>query len=96
MGPKAHDRSVRSRCPSVSTRRPLPPPAREAILSNELYVFAGIPKGQEEAEGSPVHAQALIDAIDAGVVDEEPIRDRALSEGHVRSRRCGGRRQHRG
>jgi hypothetical protein len=47
----------------------------EAILTNELYVFAGIPKGHEAPlKERPVpHAQALVDAIDAGVVDEEPI-----------------------
>ena len=48
----------------------------EAILTNELYVFAGIPKGHEDASQRAArcpHAQALVDAIDAGVVDEEPI-----------------------
>jgi NAD(P)-dependent dehydrogenase (short-subunit alcohol dehydrogenase family) len=47
---------------------------REAIRSNELYVFAGIPKGQEAGlkRGPVPRAQALVDAIDAGVVDEQP------------------------
>ena len=48
---------------------------REAILANELYAFAGIPKGHEGGlkAGSCPAAQALVDAIDAGVVDEEPV-----------------------
>lgn len=48
---------------------------REAILANELYAFAGIPRGQEEAlkAGPPSRAQALVDAVDAGVVDEKPV-----------------------
>ncbi|HXY91407.1 MAG TPA: SDR family NAD(P)-dependent oxidoreductase [Acidimicrobiia bacterium] len=48
---------------------------REAILADEFYAFAGIPKGQEEGlKAGPVpHAQALVDAVDAGVVDEEPL-----------------------
>jgi NAD(P)-dependent dehydrogenase (short-subunit alcohol dehydrogenase family) len=52
---------------------------REAILADELYAFAGIPKGHEAAlkEGVVPRAQALVDAIDAGVVDEKPI---AMSE----------------
>lgn len=43
---------------------------REAILAGELYVFAGIPEGNEVRlkEGPPVRAQTLVDAIDAGVV----------------------------
>ena len=46
---------------------------REAILADELHVFAGIPEGNEIRlkEGPPVRAQTLVDAIDAGVVPNE-------------------------
>jgi hypothetical protein len=46
---------------------------REAILADELYVFAGIPEGNEARlkEGPPVRAATLVDAIDAGVVPNE-------------------------
>ena len=78
MGPKAHEPFGSAPVsfgvdPSHCGRR-----VREAILANELYVFAGIPKGQEDGlKAGPVpHAQALVDAIDAGVVDEKPIATR--------------------
>jgi NAD(P)-dependent dehydrogenase (short-subunit alcohol dehydrogenase family) len=47
---------------------------REAIVHNELYAFAGIPKSRaDELKATPVpRAQALVDAIDAGLVDEDP------------------------
>jgi NAD(P)-dependent dehydrogenase (short-subunit alcohol dehydrogenase family) len=56
--------------PSHAGRR-----VREAILAGELYAFAGIPKGHEGPlkDGPVPRAQALVDAIDRGVVDEEPI-----------------------
>ena len=46
---------------------------REAILADELYVFAGIPEGNEVRlkEGPPVRTAALVAAIDAGVVPNE-------------------------
>ncbi len=75
MGPKAHEPFGAEPVsfgvdPAHCGRR-----VREAILANELYVFAGIPKGHEAGlkTGPVPHAQALVDAIDAGVVDEEPI-----------------------
>jgi NAD(P)-dependent dehydrogenase (short-subunit alcohol dehydrogenase family) len=78
MGPKAHepfgpDPVAFGVDPSHCGRR-----VREALFSNELYVFAGIPKGQEAGlkTGPVPRAQALVDAIDAGVVDEEPIATR--------------------
>jgi NAD(P)-dependent dehydrogenase (short-subunit alcohol dehydrogenase family) len=48
---------------------------REAILANELYAFAGIPKGNEDGlkSGLVPRAQALSDAVDLGVVDEVPL-----------------------
>jgi NAD(P)-dependent dehydrogenase (short-subunit alcohol dehydrogenase family) len=48
---------------------------REAILADELYAFAGIPKGHEAGlkDGVVPRAQGLVDAIDAGVVYEKPI-----------------------
>jgi len=74
MGPKAHEPFGAEPVsfgvdPAHCGRR-----VREAIRSNELYVFAGIPKGQEAGlkRGPVPHAQALVDAIDAGVVDEQP------------------------
>jgi NAD(P)-dependent dehydrogenase (short-subunit alcohol dehydrogenase family) len=74
MGPKAHEPFGSEPVsfgvdPAHCGRR-----VREAIRSNELYVFAGIPKGQEAGlkRGPVPHAQALVDAIDAGVVDEQP------------------------
>jgi NAD(P)-dependent dehydrogenase (short-subunit alcohol dehydrogenase family) len=79
MGPKAHEPFGAEPVafgvdPSHCGRR-----VREAILTDELYVFAGIPKGEEAGlKAGPVpHAQALVDAIDAGVVDEKPIATRA-------------------
>jgi hypothetical protein len=44
---------------------------REAILTDELYAFAGIPRGNESQlkEGPVPRAQALVDAIERGVVD---------------------------
>jgi NAD(P)-dependent dehydrogenase (short-subunit alcohol dehydrogenase family) len=46
---------------------------KEAILADELYVFAGIPAGNEVRlkEGLPRRTATLIDAIDAGVVPNE-------------------------
>ena len=48
---------------------------REAILTNELYAFAGIPKGHEDGLTRELvpRAQALSDAVDRGVVDEVPL-----------------------
>jgi NAD(P)-dependent dehydrogenase (short-subunit alcohol dehydrogenase family) len=48
---------------------------REAILANELYAFAGIPKGHEDGLKRELvpRAQALSDAVDRGVVDEVPL-----------------------
>jgi NAD(P)-dependent dehydrogenase (short-subunit alcohol dehydrogenase family) len=46
---------------------------RDAILTDELYVFAGIPEGNEAPlkEGPPARAAALVAAIDAGVVPND-------------------------
>ena len=48
---------------------------REAILADELYAFAGIPKGNEDGlkNGLVPRAEALRDAVDRGVVDEVPL-----------------------
>jgi len=48
---------------------------REAILADELYAFAGIPKGHEEGlkNGLVPRAETLRDAVDRGVVDEVPL-----------------------
>jgi NAD(P)-dependent dehydrogenase (short-subunit alcohol dehydrogenase family) len=48
---------------------------REAILANELYAFAGIPKGNEDGlkSGLLPRAIALAEAVDGGVVDEVPL-----------------------
>jgi NAD(P)-dependent dehydrogenase (short-subunit alcohol dehydrogenase family) len=53
--------------PSYCGRR-----VREAILADELYAFAGIPEGTDEAlrTGPPARAAALVAALDAGVVAE--------------------------
>jgi NAD(P)-dependent dehydrogenase (short-subunit alcohol dehydrogenase family) len=47
---------------------------RDAILANELYAFAGIPEDAVTslAEGPVPRAQALVDALAAGVVDRQP------------------------
>jgi NAD(P)-dependent dehydrogenase (short-subunit alcohol dehydrogenase family) len=48
---------------------------REAILADELYAFAGIPKGHEDGlkSGLLPRAIALAEAVDRGVVDEVPL-----------------------
>ena len=48
---------------------------REAIQADELYAFAGIPKGHEDGlkHGLIPRAEALRDAVDRGVVDEVPL-----------------------
>jgi NAD(P)-dependent dehydrogenase (short-subunit alcohol dehydrogenase family) len=53
--------------PSYCGRR-----VREAILADELYAFAGVPEGTDEAlrSGPPARAAALVAALDAGVVAE--------------------------
>jgi NAD(P)-dependent dehydrogenase (short-subunit alcohol dehydrogenase family) len=75
MGPKAHEPFGPEPVafgldPAHCGRR-----VRAAILANEQYAFAGIPRGNETAlkEGPVSRAQALVDAIDAGVVDEPPL-----------------------
>jgi NAD(P)-dependent dehydrogenase (short-subunit alcohol dehydrogenase family) len=73
MGPKAHEPYGSDPVsfgvdPAHCGRR-----VREAILTGELYAFAGIPRGNEAAlKAGPVpHAQALVDAVDRGIVDED-------------------------
>ncbi len=46
---------------------------REAILANELYAFAGVPEGTDEAlrTGAVERAAALVAALDAGIVGED-------------------------
>jgi NAD(P)-dependent dehydrogenase (short-subunit alcohol dehydrogenase family) len=73
MGPKAHepygpDPVSFGIDPAHCGRR-----VREAILTGELYAFAGIPRGSETGlkVGPVPRAQALVDAIDRGVVDED-------------------------
>jgi NAD(P)-dependent dehydrogenase (short-subunit alcohol dehydrogenase family) len=71
-GPKAHEpfgaEPVSFGVDPVHCARRL----REAILTDELYAFAGIPRGNEATlkEGPVPRARALVDAIDRGVVDE--------------------------
>jgi NAD(P)-dependent dehydrogenase (short-subunit alcohol dehydrogenase family) len=72
-GPRAHDvmgsEDVDFGCdPAYVGRR-----VKDAILADELYVFAGIPEGNEGPlkEGPPVRAATLVAAIDAGVVPND-------------------------
>ena len=54
-----------------------------AILADELYAFAGIPKGHEASlkDGPVPRAQALVDAIDATLRGDRPATAATLAPG---------------